>query len=281
MKSRTKGIKPSLRSEMRKLHQRKSNPHSLIQSSPYPVYPPVGTFPDVRLPSGTFNGAATEGTTSKAPQPKVALTFADHLDKIDQYKGKYREALLQLLAVTYAACIAYDSTSETVKAVNKATLELKCADLKIEGKSYYQLIVKLAFGDDAKRASGFVHVIKAAKNQTPSVAPDDFIPWVNSKGGIQQIRMNLNSDGTEKTQTARTPAEINAEHISKAKDSVLNISLATIAYGQLPAIAKTGNEGECTAILRQQTDGSVVIKLVLNDSKIADSIYAAYGRTLK
>jgi len=72
-----------------------------------------------------------------------------------------------------------------------------------------------------------------------------------------------------------------AEHISKAKDSILNDCVTTIPYGQLPEIAKLGNEGDGLAILRQQADGNVVIKLVLNDSKIVDSIYAAHGRTLK
>lgn len=281
MKKHAKKSKSNLRNEMLALRQRINKPHSLIPTNLHNGYPPVGTFLDVRLPSSAFSGATPEGPAPKAtPQPNVPLTFADHLNKIDQHKGKYRDTLLQLLAVVYAACIAYDNKSETVKKANKAALEAKCADLKIDGKSYYQLIVKLAFGDDAKRASGFVHVIKVAENQSPSVSPDDFITWLTGQGGIQQVRTKFNSDGTEKTQASKTAAEIIAEHISKAKDSVLHKSLATIPYGQLPAIANPGNEGECLAILRQQADGRVVIKLVLTDAKMVNSIYAAHGRSL-
>ena len=108
--------------------------------------------------------------TKASAQPNAVLTFADHLNKIDEYKGKYRDALLQLLAVVYASCIAYDNKSEAVQKDNKAALEAKCAALGIDGKSYYQLLVKLGFGDDAKRASSFVHVIKVAENQKPTVS---------------------------------------------------------------------------------------------------------------
>lgn len=277
----TNRTRSNLRNEMLSLHQRMRQQHSLLQKNLYTA-PATNNFPEVTPPPSAFkvNAQATPITKASA-QPNVPLTFADHLNKIDQYKGKYRDTLLQLLAVVYAACTAYDNKSEAVKKANKAALEAKCADLKIDGKSYYQLIVKLAFGDDAKRASGFVHVIKVAENQSPSVSPDDFITWLTGQGGIQQVRTKFNSDGTEKTQASKTAAEIIAEHISKAKDSVLHASVATIPYGQLPAIAKPGNEGECLAILRQQADGCVVIKLVLNDSKMVNSIYAAHGRTLK
>lgn len=282
MKKHAKKSESNLRNEMLALRQRINKPHSLIPTNLHNGYPPVGTFLDVRLPSSAFSGAAPKGPAPKAtPQPNAVLTFTDHLLNIDQYKGKYRDTLLQLLSATYAACIAYDDKSEIVKKANKATLEAKCADLKIDGKSYYQLIVKLAFGDDAKRASGFVHVIKAAKNQKPSITPDDFNQWLTSKGGIQQVRQKFNSDGTEKTQSTKSPANIIADYISKAKNSVLNMSLATIPFGQLPAIAQPGDESECLAILRQLADGSFVVKLVLNDSKMVDPIYAAHGRTLK
>ncbi|WP_432382561.1 hypothetical protein [Duganella sp. P38] len=226
---------------------------------------------------------AVEASTSiktSTPSHEI-LTFADHLVKIAEYQGKYRDTLQQLLGVTYSACIVFNDKSESVRAANKATLEEKCAALGIEGKSYYQLIVKLAFGKESKRASGFVHVIKAAQNQKPSVEPKDFIRWLNDNGGIQEVRKKLNSDGTEKMQSVRSPEEIMTERINKAKDSTLNACLTKIPYGQLPAIAKLGNESDGLAILRQQADGSVVIKLVLNDSKMVDSIYAALGRTLK
>jgi len=255
---------------------------SRLQADLSRAYPPVGTFPDVRLPSSAFKLPTQESPVTKASaQPKFPLTFEDHLEKIDLCKGKYRESIQQLLAAAYAACIAYDDKSETVKATNKAILEAKCAALKIEGKSHYQLITKHSLGDDAKRASGFVHVIKAAQNQKPSVPPDYFIAWLNNQGGIQAVRTKYNSDGTEKTTTTPSPPDTTAENIIKAKDSILDACMTKIPYGQLPEIAKLGNEADGLAILRQQADGSVVIKLVLNDSKMVDSIYAAHGRTLK
>nr|WP_315259174.1 hypothetical protein [uncultured Duganella sp.] len=271
-----------LRKDMLALRQRICNPRSLIHSNVAGIYPPVGTFLDMALQSSAGKAVAPKGAqVQAAAQPKYPLTFADHLVQIDQFQGNYRNSLLQLLGAAYAACIVYDDKSETVKAANKAALEAKCATLKIEGKSYYQLIIKYAFGDDAKRASGFVHVIKAAENQAPSVHPDDFIAWVTSQGGIQQVRMKFNSDGTEKTSTTPSPADATAENISKAKNAILNACVTKIPYGQLPEITMLGNEGEGLAILRQQADGSVVIKLVLNDSKMVDTIYAAHGRTLK
>ena len=274
--------KPSIRDEINALHQRMCNPSGLIPPDSPPAYPPVGTFPSVRLPSGAVKRSAHVAPAPRAAAlPKAPLTFEDHLEKIDLFKGKYRESIQQLLAAAYAACIAYDDKSETVKAANKAILEAKCAALKIEGKSHYQLIAKHSLGDDAKRASGFVHVIKAAQNQKPSVPPDDFIAWLNNQGGIQAVRTKYNSDGTEKTTTTPSPADTTAENINKAKDSILDACVTKIPYGQLPEIAKLGNEGDGLAILRQQSDGSVVVKLVLNDAKMLDSIYAAHGRTLQ
>jgi len=104
MKNRAKRAKSNLRSEVIALQQRMCNPHKLIHTNLRYVYPPVGAFPDVRLPSSTFKGVAPEKSApTPTLQPKVALTFTDHLVQIEQFKGRYRDTLLQLLSATYAA----------------------------------------------------------------------------------------------------------------------------------------------------------------------------------
>lgn len=265
----TRFLPTRLRQEMRSVHPRfRLNKQRLMLQNNFHSAPH-------KIPFAAQVGKVGEDEN----QFGIALTFADHLEKIEQFKGKYRERLYHMLSLAYAACRAFQSASADENAANENILNEKCAALKIEGSSYYQKIVKITFNDDAKRASSFVHVIKVAEKQ--KIEAGEFAKWLEYKGGIQKIRMTLNADGSEKSQSNQSPKNTIQKLIATAKAVVLNDSLATIPFGGIPIIAKLGNEAEYPAILRQQADGSYVVKHISLDEKIVDAIYAAHGRTLK
>jgi hypothetical protein len=227
-------------------------------------------------------------TISIVTQPQ---TFTDSLVQIKQAKGKYRDSLYQLMSEVYAACrIGFSGNTEAEREENMKVLDKACAEQNIDGHSYYQKLGKLGLGDDTKQVSSIIHVIKVAEKN--DVTPFNFTPWLKGKGGIQAIRSTYRSDGTLKpvkekdeskdSSKSSTPAAIEDDQtfIAKAKTALTERIEATIPKGQLQIIEKIGNEAECTAILRQCADGSFVIKAVLADQKLVDSLYAAHGRAL-
>lgn len=281
MKNSNSRLSPSrLRSEVLALRKNLQKQHALRQSNLDHPYPPARKT-NVTSPqeSTAPTDAQTANEVDANKHPYVVLTFADHLKKIDQFKGKYREQLYGILSMAYAACRAFKDAQTAEKATNQKILDDKCAALSVAGTSYYQQIVKITFSDDAKRASSFVHVIKVAESLL--IEASEFITWLEDEKGIQQVRIKFKSDGSKKNQTPSTPTSTTQTRIDKAKAAISNDSLATIPFGQIPTIEKLGNEAEYSAIIRQQMDGSFTVKFVLNDSKMVNSIYAAHGRTLK
>lgn len=280
MKNPNSRVSPSrLRSEVLALRKGLQKQYALRQPHLYHQYPPAGKTKVTSPQESTApTDAQTENEVDANKQPYVVLTFADHLEKIDQFKGKYREQLYGILSMAYAACRAFKNAPAAEKATNQKILDDKCAALSVAGTSHYQQIVKITFSDDAKRASSFVHVIKVAESLL--IEASDFITWLEDVKGIQQVRIKFKSDGSKKDPTPPTPTSKTQTRIDKAKAAISNNSLATIPFGQIPTIEKLGNEAEYSAIIRQQTDGSFTVKFVLNDSKIIDLIYAAHGRSL-
>lgn len=213
-----------------------------------------------------------------------AQSFSDRLAQIDTLKGKFREAKYQLVSCVYAAChTGYKNKSKGDIEANDLVLSKKCKELNIDGRTYYQKLSKLAFGNDSKRASSIVHVIKVAEMH--SIEPNNFVAWLKKEGGIQKIRTKYNVDGTIKKN--RTMLEVNPKkecnddqyYIEKAKEALNGSIKASIPSGQLDLIEALGNEAECTAILRQCPDGSFVVKFVLSDQGLVDSLYAAHGKS--
>lgn len=226
----------------------------------------------------------------------LPATFQNCLVKIQISKGKHRDTLYTLISDVFEACRnGFSGNNEDERGANMEVLDAACVEQGITGQTYYQKIGKLAFGSDSKEVSGFIHVIKVAEKN--DVAPPNFISWIKEKGGIQAIRSNYKSDGTRKpekkadeskTTSATTAIAIDDQmpianddqtYITKGKTALTASVAATIPKGQLEVIEPIGNEAECTAILLQTADGSFVIKAVLKDKKLVDSLYAAYARS--
>ncbi|WP_314436811.1 hypothetical protein [Massilia timonae] len=241
-----------------------------------------------QMPQSAMSNFSTDHIKSGQIFPDQAKnfpkSFTDSLGQIDAFKGKYRDAKYQLIASVYLACQLGFKTKAKIDENNKI-LSDKCKDLKIDGRTYYQKLGKIAFGDDSKRVSSIVHVIKVAEKH--SVEPDDFVEWLKNKGGVQKIRTTYNVDGTTKdgastkaNDATQAQAKNDQYYIDKGKASLTSSAKATIPVGQLSLIDSLGNEGECTAILRQRADGSFDVKVVLNDKNLVEQLYCAHGRTL-
>lgn len=235
------------------------------------------------------NNVIRLGFTASTPAAvaiKSPLSFGESLTQIDAFKGKFREARYHLIASVYLAChLGYKDKSNAEIDENNKLLSDRCKELKIDGRTYYQKLGKIAFGDDSKRVSSIVHVIKVAEKH--SVEPDDFVEWLKKEGSVQKIRTTYNVDGGTKsnalskvTDAAKDQAQNDQYYVDKGKAHLTSSAKATIPVGQLSLIDLLGNEGECTAILRQCADGSFQVKVVLNDKNLVEQLYCAYGRTL-
>ena len=228
-------------------------------------------------------------------------SFTDSLTQIDAFKGKFREARYQLIASVYLAChLGYKDKTKAEIDENNKLLSDRCKDLKIDGRTYYQKLGKIAFGDDSKRVSSIVHVIKVAEKH--SIEPGEFVKWLKKEGGVQKIRTTYNVDGASKndatsedgaskndaTSEANDAAKAQAQaqtqneqyYIDQGKADLIRSAKVTIPVGKLSLIELLGNEGECSAILRQRADGSFDVKVVLNDKNLVEQLYCAHGRTL-
>ena len=213
-------------------------------------------------------------------------SFTDSLTQIDAFRGKFREARYQLIASVYLAChLGYKDKTKAEIDENNKLLSDRCKRLKIDGRTYYQKLGKIAFGDDSKRVSSIVHVIKVAEKH--SVEPGNFVEWLKKEGGVQKIRTTYNVDGASKTDVpskandaANAQAQNDQYYIDQGKADLTSSAKATIPVGKLSLIELLGNEGECTAILRQRADGSFDVKVVLNDKNLVEQLYCAHGRTL-
>lgn len=229
------------------------------------------------------------GFSTPAPvveEIEVPHSFIESLAQIDSFKRKFREAKYHLIASVYLAChLGYKNKTKEEIDENDKLLSARCKTLEIDGRTYYQKLGKIAFGDDSKRVSSIVHVIKVAEKH--SVEPDDFFEWLKKEGGIQKIRTTYNVDGATKDGTpsksgnsAKAHEQNDRYYIEKAKADLTSSAKATIPAGELPIIDSIGNEGECTAILLQRADGSFDIKVVLNDKNLVEQLYCAHGRVL-
>lgn len=241
------------------------------------VYPEAKVIP---LPQGISDD------TSKP------WTFTNRIERILISKGKYRETLYFLIGELYAACrLGFTGITEAEREENMKVLACACVKAGVTGKDYYLMLGKLAFGDDSKQVSSIVHVIKVAEKN--DVAPFNFVSWLIEKGGVQAIRSNYRSDGTLKPEKKVDDSKTSSAESSNASDSdvqtyitmgktALNTRVvATIPKGQLSIIEKIGTEAECTAILRQAADGSFVVKAVLTNQNLVDSLYEAFGRSIR
>lgn len=213
-------------------------------------------------------------------------SFTDSLAQIDAFKGKFREAKYHLIASVYLAChLGYkNKTKPEIEANDKILIDM-CTALEINGRTYYQRLGKIAFGNDSKRVSSIIHVIKVAEQH--SVEPGKFVEWLKNEGGIQKIRTTYNVGGGSKDGAPSKSGKIAKAHekndryyIEKAKADLTSSAKATIPAGELPVIDLIGNERECTAILLQRADGSFEVKVVLNDKDLVEQLYCAHGRVL-
>jgi len=247
----------------------------------------ANTFFQKRAPNKLSILSMAGAPAITCPIDDIPKSFMDSLTQIDAFKGKFREAKYLLIASVYLACqLGYKNKKKAEIDKNDEVLSERCKDLNIDGRTYYQKLGKIAFGDDSKRVSSIVHVIKVAEMHSIDAA--DFVEWLKREGGIQKIRTTYNADGSEKKDCAQAKAigakKIDTQpdeyYIEKGKADLSSSAATTIPAGKLPVIDLIGNEAECTAILRQRADGSFDVKVVLNDKDLVEQLYCAHGRTL-
>lgn len=230
--------------------------------------------------------AATDAAQQVAPSQPVAIpTFEGLLEAINYCKGDYRKIHTKLFIALYTAWLAFRDAPKADKAANQKALDDKCKELGIKATTNRLKLAQLAFGKNAQRASAKARVIKTAENL--GIEPDAVGKWLEDNGGFEAVRTTLNTDGTKKEDNsqpksaqapkAKAKADVEASYIEKAKAALATDVKATIPAGQLDQIDQ---DAECTAILRQQADGSFAVIAVLNDSKLVKAAYAAHGRML-
>ena len=186
----------------------------------------------------------------------------------------YRTSNRQLYGVL-ADCLTYGRAMEKAEAKqrNKELAEFfKQRGYAVKGDSpLLTRVVKAVFGNvDRRRISTYSLVLRSAQKE--DVKPADLLDWIESRGGIQEVRLS------------RSATYKSAKQKAEAAKSVLS-SMPTLASvkEKLARYADGDFIGtECVLLAEQQADGSFHIKALTRGGTAVNAALAAlYGEQHK
>lgn len=227
-------------------------------------------------PSNTFE-SSVERALSKEPSQDKVVWLIEELEnrRLSWEQGVYRTSNVQLyhlLAECLAFVLAYD-----VKGLNTARrkgLEMFCVARKYRFKNDTPLankIVRAVFGEIGRsRISTYSLVVRQA--QSRNIKPADMVAWIESEGGIQEIKVS-------KSATHVSPADkaqIAMQHVAKSND------LGTIKTEMLSQLASPDHiNSDCVLIATQLADGSYSLRAMVRSKAVVDAAFEAFYKANK
>jgi len=109
-----------------------------------------------------------------------------HLDEVETTFGSGREMILKALLLLYSLYLSLLSDKGRLKMLAKLYKEAGYKSQKNTDAS--TKVVRLSIVSDRRKASPYAKVLRSAAKA--KVAPNDFINWVNERGGIEAIRLS-------------------------------------------------------------------------------------------
>jgi len=193
-------------------------------------------------------------------------------ERITWEEGVYRTSNQTLYAVL-AQCLAFSGELSLSEAKQRSSaLESFFKERGYKYKKEVPLVsrvVKAVFGNiDRRRISTYSLVLRQAQKE--KIAISDLAQWIESKGGIQEIRLSRSATFV----SPKAKAE-------EAKQIVQGRSFLGFAKSELLSMeADADYMGEaCVLLAEQQPDGSFGIRCVLrNDSVVNAAFVALYAR---
>lgn len=214
--------------------------------------------------------AATSATKSFNPQQALQRLEAD---RIKWQEGVYRTSNLALYALL-ASCLTYAGELPFAEAKQRsAALEAFYKEREYTYKSDTPLmtrIVRAVFGDiDRRRTSTYSVVLRQAQKE--GVFPQNLSEWIESKGGIQMVKLSQSS-------TYIKPVEKAA---SAKNDFDMLVNLAIVKSDQLGLHAEPDYMGQnCVLLAQQQADGGFAIRAVLRSNGTLNAAFTElYSKT--
>ena len=172
-------------------------------------------------------------------------------------------ALLQKCYATYKAMGGDSVEAATLRQALKTYMNLK--NIRVS-KSAHGLvkIVKCVFGDDRRRASAYGIVLRSALAQKVAVA--DLPAFIRNNGGVEEIRL------------AKSPNAMTAKQKAFAgAQAVVSNTLGVFASeGLLQHMDATNIGANAVLIGTWQSDGSVVVRAVVQNSSAINAALASY-----
>jgi hypothetical protein len=171
--------------------------------------------------------------------------------------------LLQKCYATYKAMAGDSVEAATLREALKTYMNLK--NIRVS-KSAHGLvkIVKCVFGDDRRRASAYGIVLRSALAQNVAVA--DLPAFIRNSGGVEEIRL------------AKSPNAMTAKQKASAgAQAVVSNTLGVFASeGLLQHMDATNIGANAVLIGTWQSDGSVVVRAVVQNSSAINAALASY-----
>jgi hypothetical protein len=132
-------------------------------------------------------------------------------------------------------------------------------------------VIRAVFGNvDRRRDSGYSIVLREAKKQRVSIL--DLPDWIESNGGIQEIRLSQSKNFISPSDKSKVMKERLASHkffIGFAKSDLLSFT-ADAEF----------TDDDCVLLANQQADGSFGIYAVLRSDGVMNAAYlAAYSKS--
>jgi len=208
---------------------------------------------------------------SQPATPVLPLSLKDLEQSRKQWETTaYRTSNQQLYAVL-ADCLAYGSSLPVAESKQRAE-ELERFNtargyVVRKDSPLMTRIAKAVFGDiDRRRVSTYSLVLRTA--QIEGVKPAALADWIESRGGVQEIKL-------ARSATYKSPKQ----KADEAKSSLAALPTLAVAKEGLALLADADFVGgECVLLAEQQADGSFHIKaLSRNGTAVNAALAALYG----
>jgi hypothetical protein len=215
-------------------------------------------------------------TAALPAQTATTPLFAMEQERKTWETGAFRTSNLALYAVL-ANCMAYARELPTAESKER---NAELTDFyTVRGYTVKKdiplltRVVKAIFGAevDRRRISTYLLVLRAAK--AANVLPNDLAAWIESKGGIQEVKL-------QQSATFVSPSN---KALAAQKTLSSMPTLATVHTPALSLLADADFTGqECVFLAEQHADGSFLIKDITHSGGVVKAALAAlYGKNMK
>ena len=224
----------------------------------------------------SFTPATVRSLQAAPAMPVAGTTDVEQvlLDLEDRRKtwedGIYRtsnQALYAMLADCLAIAAPLPTTDAARKRSETLSRLLKQRKYKVLASSpLVTRVVKVVFGDvDRRRVSSYSQVLRCAQQQ--AVEPQELAAWIETKGGIQQIRLQQSA-----TFVAPRDRAVRAQEALARSPFV-----ARISSPELTLLADPQHMGQdCVLLAQQQADGSFAIRAVIRNDAAIKAAHVGY-----